>query len=153
MAALSGTLLDFGITPLAGIPTRLEFVASEAGSKDGTLFTAKPVLVNVAPDGAWSVELESTDGMIPAGIYYTIRINQGYSWWDFYGVKVFLPDGEWTVDTLPGAPLAAENVLVSLDPPPVGYRGWYLNAPGPGNPPGDPDDPESSGTGILEIVS
>ena len=153
MSALSGTLLDFGITPLAGIPTLLEFVPSEAGVKGGNLFTAKPVAVTVDPDGDWSVTLESTDDMVPAGIFYTVRINQGSTWWDFYGPKLFIPDGTWTLDSLPGAPLAANAVLVSLDPPPSGYRGWYLNAPGPGEPLGDPDDPDSSGTGILEIVS
>ena len=68
----------------------------------------------------------------------------------------------WTFNPYPnGGPiselapvdLTIYSVLVSLDPPPPGYRGWYLNAPGPGQPPGDPDDPASSGTGILEIVS
>lgn len=58
-----------------------------------------------------------------------------------------------TIGNLAGPNLTTYSVLVSLDPPPAGYKGWYLNAPGAGLPPGDPDDPESSGTGILEIVS
>lgn len=57
------------------------------------------------------------------------------------------------ISELGGPDLTAYSVLVSLDPPPPGYKGWYLNAAGEGNDPGDPDDPESSGTGILEIVS
>lgn len=57
------------------------------------------------------------------------------------------------IQDLPGAPISSATVLVQLAPPPPGYRGWYLNAPGPGEPVGDPDDPASSGTGILEIVS
>lgn len=69
---------------------------------------------------------------------------------------------DWTINPYPnggpignldGPNLDVYSVLVSLAPPPPGYKGWYLNAAGPGNPPGDPDDPLSSGTGILEIVS
>lgn len=56
------------------------------------------------------------------------------------------------IDELAGDALSIYSVLVSLTLPPT-YKGWYLNAPGPGLPPGDPDDPASSGTGILEIVS
>ena len=69
---------------------------------------------------------------------------------------------DWTINPYPsGGPigelaskdLTTYSVLVSLNPPPPGYVGWYLNAPGPGMDPGDPDDPASSGTGILEMVS
>lgn len=69
---------------------------------------------------------------------------------------------DWTVTPYPvGGPigsltdrdLSIYSVLVSLSPPPPGYRGWYLNAPGPGAPVGDPNNPSSSGTGILEMVS
>lgn len=56
------------------------------------------------------------------------------------------------IDELAGDVLSTFSVLVSLTLPPD-YQGWYLNAPGPGQPVGDPDDPASSGTGILEIVS
>ena len=74
----------------------------------------------------------------------------GYAEWNW----TFNPyPGGGSISDLDGPDLSAHSVLVSLDPPPPGYRGWYLNAPGPGLPPGDPDDPASSGTGILEIVS
>ena len=56
------------------------------------------------------------------------------------------------IDELVGDVLSIYSVLVAMTVPP-GYKGWYLNAPGPGQPLGDPDDPDSSGTGILEIVS
>lgn len=74
----------------------------------------------------------------------------GYAEWS-WTVNPY-PNGGMISD-LAGVDLSIYSVLVSLSPPPPGYKGWYLNAPGPGQPLGDPDDPASSGTGILEIVS
>jgi len=75
---------------------------------------------------------------------------RGYAEWD-WTINPY-PNGG-LIDELAPTALTTGSVLISLDDPPPGYRGWYLNAPGPGQPLGDPDDVASSGTGILEIVS
>src|SRR5690606_33558062 len=125
------------------------FTPSHGGVKGSKLLTDKPVEATLdQPTGVWTVPLESTDGIVPAGAFYTVSIDQGMHHFDVLELRIYLPEGTWTLGTLPGAPLQPNYVLVSLSPPPVGYRGWYLNSGI-----GDPNNPAESGTGILEIVS
>lgn len=107
-------------------------------------------------NGIFSVELE-----VAPWITYTPWVSwlknpgdpsnlaRGYAeWnWSFNPYPNGGPIGDLIDDVL-----SIYSVLVSLTLPP-GYTGWYLNAPGPDEPVGDPNDPASSGTGILEIVS
>lgn len=148
MSTLKGTLTDFALDALNDFPVQLFFTASQAAVKNGRILTDKPVEANVASNGSFSVTLESTDGMIPTGVYYTASIDQGMRHYDVLGLRIYLPEGEWRISDLPGTPLSAYTVLVSLDPPPVGYHGWYLNS---GT--GSPDDTSKSGTGMLSIAS
>jgi hypothetical protein len=68
----------------------------------------------------------------------------GYAEWKFTITPY--PNGG-PIGTLASVDLSIYSVLVSLTLPP-GYKGWWLHAG-----PGDPDDPETSGTGMLRIVS
>ena len=157
MPLVYGTLSDFSLQSLVPYYPVLKFTPSGPGVKGRRLFSERPVEAPVASDGSSSVVLESTDGVVPK-VWYTVSIeylNSGgeYTSLDVLGYRLYVPAPGGAIGDLPDAPLSADTVLVSLSPPPAGYKGWYLNAPGPGNPPGDPDDPASSGTGILEIVS
>lgn len=157
MAVVYGTLSDFGLEAFVGMAPRVIFTATGAGTKGGRLFASTPVVAIPDSSGLFSVTLETTDGVVPE-VWYTVGIehlNPGgeYTHFDLLGYRLFVPASGGPIGDLPGAPLSPSTVLVSLAPPPPGYRGWYLNAPGPGQDPGDPNDPASSGTGILEIVS
>lgn len=157
MALVSGQLSDFGLQSLAAMSPTVIFSPSGSGTLGSRLFSSTPIRVTPAADGTFTVDLQPTDGVVPAA-WYTVSIehlNDGgrYTHYDVLGYKLFVPISGGELGDLPDAPLSPATVLVSLDPPPAGYVGWYLNAAGPGEPPGDPNDPASSGTGILEIVS
>lgn len=157
MPTITFTLSDFGLASLASKLPTVKFVPSGAGVAGDRLFTSTPVTAVMVGD-VGTVTLAATDGVTPTA-WYTVQIehlNPGgeYTHFDLLDFKVFVPeDYDGPLTGLPGSPLEPNMVLVSLSPPPTGYTGWYLNAPGPGNPPGDPNNPASSGTGILEIVS
>lgn len=158
---LTGTWNDFGFVPVYPEAGRLFFVPHVARGSIGIygarVAPVRPVEAEVFGN-TWSVELTPTDGVTPEA-WYTIAIDHLDAEGNFtaryeYLDKIYIPlGGDWTLQTLPGAPLTPNDVLVQLAPPPEGYAGWYLNAPGPGEPTGDPNNPASSGTGILEIVS
>ncbi|WP_431863033.1 hypothetical protein [Microbacterium algeriense] len=157
MATIYGTLSDFGLDALTPYMPVVRFTPSGAGVKGKRLFAERPVDATVSSNGDFAVLLEPTDGVTPP-VWYTVSIeylNEGgrYTSYDVLGYKLRVPAPGGAIGELPDVPLSPDTVLVSLDPPPPGYKGWYLNAPGPGNPPGDPDDPATSGTGVLEIVS
>ncbi|WP_309129487.1 hypothetical protein [Microbacterium sp.] len=157
MATIWGTLSDFGLEALTPFKPVLKFLPSGPGVKGNRLFSSRPVEAPVNATGAFSVLLEPTDGVIPKA-WYTVSIeylNPGgeYTSYDLLNYRLLVPAPGGAIGELPDTPLSADTVLVSLAPPPPGYKGWYLNAPGPGQDPGDPNDPASSGTGILEIVS
>lgn len=157
MVLVYGTLSDFGLQSLAAGSPRVVFTPSGAGTLGRRLFSSDPVVAYPATDGSFTVDLQPTDGIVPE-VWYTVSIEhlkQGgqFTHYDVLGYRLFVPIIGGELGNLPEAPLSPSTVLVSLDPPPPGYKGWYLNAPGPAEDPGDPNDPASSGTGILEIVS
>lgn len=151
-------LTDFGLQSLVDRGPRVLFEPSSAATKGARIFPSTPIESIPDATGRGVVTLESTDGVVPK-IHYTVSIEHlhpggQYTHYDLLNLQLYVPEDYYgSIADLPGAPLSANTVLVSLDPPPAGYKGWYLNAPGPGNPLGDPNDPASSGTGILEIVS
>lgn len=157
MAYVSFTLTDFGLQTLAAKAPRVIFTPSGAGVKGARLFPSTPIVVIPDADGKGLVNLEPTDGVVPV-VWYTVSIEHlqsggQYSHYDVLGYRLYVPVTGGAIGSMPDAPLSPNTVLVSLAPPPVGHKGWYLNAAGADQPPGNPDDPASSGTGILEIVS
>ncbi len=157
MVYVNGELNDFGLRTLADKDPAVIFTPSGAGTLGRTLFSSEPVTVYPAADGTFSVDLQPTDGVVPE-VWYTVSIEHlkdggRFTHYDVLGYRLFVPITGGSLGDLPDAPLSPSTVLVSLDPPPAGYKGFYLNAAGPGEDPGDPNDPASSGTGILEIVS
>lgn len=157
MVAVTYTLTDFGLQTLTGKSPRVIFTPSGAGVKIEQLFPSTPIVSIPDASGHGVVDLEPTDGVVPS-VWFTVSIEHlqpggQYTHYDVLDYRLFVPYGGGEIGSLPDAPLSPSTVLVSLDPPPAGYVGFYLNAAGPNEDPGDPNDPASSGTGILEIVS
>ena len=137
MSVLTFTLSDFGLASLEPFIPTVRFVGSSAGVKGGRLFTTTPVSATPIGGGAYTVTLEATDGVVPE-VWYTVQIEHlqpggKFSHFDVLNYRIFLPDGyEGPISGLPGVPLSPTNVLVSPDPPPPGYKGWWLYSPAQG---------------------
>lgn len=169
MPAVTGTMEDLQLANAFGtnnhpqvrfIPWSVDGGNSRIGVQGSFLFA--PRVIVVIPDELtleFTVSLAATYGI--EGIDGYLVETQWVSddpdvpptgWARVDGILRVPPEGGRVGDLidLNNSPL---GVLVQLAPPPAGYKGWYLNAPGPGEPVGDPDNPASSGTGILEMVS
>lgn len=136
MSVINFTLLDFGLASLAPMSPTVKFIPSGAGIAGGRLFSSTPVVATMT-GAAGTVTLTSTDGVVPEA-YYTVQIEHlqaggQYTHFDILGFKVYVPDGYiGPLTGLPGVPLSPSSVLVSLDPPPAGYKGWWLYSPATG---------------------
>lgn len=138
----------------------LWFRPNQANTLAGALLSRVEVQADLnAGSGAFTVQLEASPGITYTPVLRWLVNPQepnpemrawGYDEWPL--VVNPYPNGGQIGDLVGASPLPFGDVLVQLAPPPAGYVGWYLNAPGPGEPLGDPDDPASSGTGILEMV-
>lgn len=136
MAVVTFTLTDFGLETLAGKSPRVIFTPSSAGVKGAQLFPSTPIVVIPAADGSGTVTLVPTDGVVPEA-WYTVSIEHlqpggQYSHYDVLGFRLYVPEVGGAIGSLPGTPLSPQNVLVSLDSPPPGYRGWWLYSPAQG---------------------
>lgn len=137
MAVVTFTLTDFGLETLAGKSPRVIFTPSSAGVKGTQLFPSTPIVVIPAADGTGAVTLAPTDGVVP-DVWYTVSIEHlqpggQYTHYDVLDLKVFVPEGyNGPISGLPGTPLSPYTVLVSLDPPPPGFKGWWLYSPAAG---------------------
>lgn len=136
MSTITFTLSDFGLASLASKAPTVKFVPSGAGILGSQLFSSTPVIATLVGQNG-TVTLAPTDGVMPK-VWYTVQIehlNPGgeYTHFDVLGLKVFVPDGyDGPITGLPGVPLSPMTVLVSLDEPPAGYKGWWLYSPATG---------------------
>lgn len=137
MATITGTLSDFGLEPLSDRAPIIRFIPSAAGVNGARLFASTPITVTPAPDGSFAVELASTDGVVPDA-WYTVQIehlNSGGvpTHFDVLGLRIYVPlDYDGPMSELPGVPLSPDTVLVSLDLPPQGFKGYWLYSPADG---------------------
>lgn len=137
MPTLSGTLSDFELDALVGKFPRIRFVPSGPGVRDSRMLTSTPVEVIPDAAGAWSVTLHATDGVVP-DMWFEVLVEHlqpggEYSHFDRLDLRVYVPEGyDGPLAELPGTPLAPNTVYVSLDPPPPGYKGWWLYSPATG---------------------
>lgn len=136
MPTITFTLSDFGLASLASKFPTVKFVPSNAGVAGNRLFSSTPVSAVMVGD-AGTVTLAATDGVVPT-VWYSVRIehlNPGgeYTHFDLLDVKLYIPEGyNGPISELPGTPLSPYTVLVSLDTPPAGYKGWWLYSPAEG---------------------
>ncbi|PMC04169.1 hypothetical protein CJ226_09190 [Microbacterium sp. UMB0228] len=136
MATITFTLSDFGLASLAPLFPTVTFVPSGPGVADGRLFSSTPVEAMLAGDSG-TVTLAPTDGVVPA-VWYTVHIthlNAGGvpTHFDLLDLRILVP-AEYVgpITGLPGVPISPTTVLVSLDPPPPGYKGFWLYSPATG---------------------
>lgn len=137
MATITFTLNDFGLETLTSKSPVVRFIPSGAGVAGTRLFASTPVQAKLNQFGAGSVVLAPTDGVMP-NVWYTVQIEHlqpggQYTHHDILNLRIFVPDDYYgPITGLPGAPLSPQTVLVSLDPPPPGYKGWWLYSPAQG---------------------
>lgn len=137
MPTITFTLSDFGLASLASKFPTVRFIPSQAGIAGDRLFSTTPIEVTPDPAGVGVVELAATDGVVPE-VWYTVQIHHLNSGgvpthFDVLGLRIFIPtDYDGPLTGLPGVPLGPNTVLVSLDPPPPGYKGWWLYSPAAG---------------------
>lgn len=136
MPTITFTLSDFGLASLASKLPTVKFVPSGAGVAGDRLFASTPVTAVMVGDQG-TVTLAATDGVVPES-WYTVQIehlNPGgeYTHFDLLGIRIYVPtDYSGPITGMPGVPLGPNTVLVSLDPPPPGYKGWWLYSPAAG---------------------
>lgn len=150
---VTGNVYDHSDKALIGREVELWFRPNRPNVAGGALLSAKRVKAFVHPDtGAFNVELDNTPG-----IFYIAEVRyltdpsdpelQGYDEWTH--MPLFPgPVGGNISDLAPAGDMSIYTVLVSLNDPPAGYRGWWLHAG-----PGDPDNLAETGTGELRMVT
>lgn len=147
MATVTGTLNDFNLSSLASYSPRIIFTASQLSAAPGRLLSTKPVIVTPSSGGAFTVELQSTTQLRPAGVYYTVRVEwldggAGYVGVDISDWKLFVPDSGGNIADLTDAAPGSSLIWVGLVPPPGPLRPgqlWVVMNPL------NPDDPANTG--------
>jgi len=124
MAIVSGTLSDFGLTPLAGFQPTIIFTPSGVGVSGTRLLATRPIQVTPNPDGQFQLDLMSTDDITPA-TWYEVQIrwlepSGGYSHIDFVDWKLFVPAAGGPLGNLLRAP--SNNQLLVI---------WQATEPNP----------------------
>ena len=150
-AAVTGKLSDFGLQPVAGLYPEIEFVASgPAVASGGRLLITEPVRTTPTSDGDFTVNLQTSDDVVPLGTHYTMNVK----WLDSAGnyVRVDSPNWKMRVPTGGGAiadliqlPFGAALVVTSPTAPPL-WLGlaakWLQMDP---NDPNNPTNPANTG--------
>lgn len=142
-AVVSGTLSDFGLDPIAGLYPEIEFRPSgPAAGSAGRLLVSEPVRATPASDGTFTVNLQTTDDLLPVGVHYKIEIR----WLDSAGKyikadspdwKLKVPSGGGSIADLLKLPIGSGFVIYSPTAPPtwVGILATWFQL--------DPDDPNN----------
>lgn len=148
MAVVTGTLTDFGLQSLAGLSPRIIFTASDPTTLGGRLFSTKPIVVIPSSSGAFSVDLQPTEFIMPE-VFYRIRVewldsDGGYVGVDFFDWPLYVPEAGGAIGDLALTDANPQLAWVGVDEPPrLPVRtSWWLQVN-----PDDPDDPRA--TGIL----
>jgi len=150
-AAVTGTLSDFGLQPIAGLYPEIEFMPSgPAVASGGRLLITEPVRTTPSSGGAFTVNLQESDDLVPVGMFYKMSVK----WLDAAGnyVRVDSPDWKIRVPTGGGPiadliqlPFGAALVVTSPTAPPL-WLGlaakWLQMDP---NDPNNPTNPANTG--------
>lgn len=131
---VTGEITDPGGFSLTEYDVTLKFILSGAGESDG-LVSTRPIEAALSWK-RFSVNLVPTDDMVPSRWYTVIaewRNPDGNYTQVTIWEKLFVPSGGGDISTFPNRPLASDAVWVSLNPPPSGFKGWWLESK-PGNP-------------------
>ena len=142
MPLVTGTLADIGLDPLAGFQPILRFRPNApAASATGVIFPTKPVDVTPASDGSFSVDLASTDDVLPGNAHWRLTIewlspdgygSGGYSASDHASWKIRVPAGGGLLADMLDVPPRVDAVWVDIVPPPTdGYLYWIDTSTSP----------------------
>lgn len=128
MPLVTGTLTDFNLNPLTALQPELTFVPSGAATKNGRLFSARPISIRPEPSGYFSIDLASTDGTTPETWYVVIvRFLDGSGNADYLRWKLRVPNAGGQIGQLLEAPTNPGLVWFGPNPPPgtpVRGTGW-----------------------------
>jgi hypothetical protein len=136
MAIVSGTLTDYGFNPLQGLMPRVVFTGSQAARSSTRLFSTRPIVVTPAANGAFSVNIATTVGLIP-DTWYTVSIR----WLDpndpsGTGLDVLLGrirvpiEGGNLGDLFDGG-APSGLIWIGITPPPEGFGySWWIDTNG-----------------------
>ena len=156
MAVISGQLTDVGWVVLTDRAPTLRFhprAASGSLSRYGSRLLSHSPVDAVITGTEWTVNLVPTVGMVPESWYELelIELDDAgqfiRSWW--WGARIYVEADGGPFASLPGGPMSAESVWVSLTEPPAGWRGYWLYQPGAGETAPNIEDPE---LGMLRRV-
>ncbi|QSZ49418.1 hypothetical protein [Arthrobacter sp. D5-1] len=145
---VSGKLSDFELEPIAGLSPEIEFLPSEpAVGNGGRLLATKAIRVPPEANGDFTVQLHTTDDLLPSNVYYQIVIR----WLDGNGRfikadnpnwKLQVPAGGGAIADLIRLPLGTGIVIYSPTEPPIwaGLLGaiWFQLDPNDANNPSNP---------------
>lgn len=131
---VTGEITDPGGYSLTEFDVTLKFMLSGAGESNG-LVSTRPIDAPVTGK-RFAVNLVPTDEITPAR-WYTVLAEWRNASGNYTQItlweRFYVPSGGGDISTFPNRPLSADSVWVSLDPPPAGFRGWWLQSK-PGNP-------------------
>lgn len=127
---VTGTLTDAAGVTLTSQSPVLKFYLSQ-GAYAPNLVATRPVEVPVGAGGAFTAQLHESDELAPAGFYTVVaewlapggEVHRSTVW-----EKLFVPLGGGDISTFPNVPRTAADWWVGLEdnPPPAGFRGWWL---------------------------
>ena len=129
----TGRLTDFGDAPFPAAHPKLWVEPEESGYSTNGLLAKKRIPVTVAPNGSFSVELESSSAVRPEAIYL-LRCEWldgdtvlGWTEW----AKFRAPVGGGNIGELSQAPQPPWSIAYGFGPPPPSITGIYIDITGP----------------------
>lgn len=137
MPTVTGTLSDIGLGNLAAFNPVLQFAPSEpAASPGGRIFPTRPVEVTPNSAGAFTVNLATTDGIIPRRAHWVLSIGwrnpdgymsgSGYFAKDFPTWPIRVPAGGGQLVDMLDIAATIDMIYVGVTPPhpDTGYLFW-----------------------------
>lgn len=145
-ATVTGTLSDFGLQPIAGLYPEIEFTPSgPAVASGGRLLITQPIRTTPTSGGAFTVNLQTTDELVPVGTYYKISVRWLNDEGEFVRAdspnwKLNVPSGGGGIADLIRFPFGPVLSITSPTPPPlwVGLGASWLQMD-----PSDPNNPNN----------
>lgn len=154
MAAVTGSLRNFGLANIAHLNPEIAFIPNKpATGTGGKIFATEPIKVTPNPiDSTFSVALEPTETLLTADVWYEVQVRWfdpagNYVKADFPDWKIFVPTAGGVFGDLVGQKLNPSFVITSPVAPPeiYGLAAMWLQLD-----PADPNNPTNpANTGDL----
>jgi hypothetical protein len=143
MATVTGTLRNFGLANINHLDPEIIFQANRpATGGSGQIFATDPIKVTPGAGGAWTVDLEPTETLLTADVYYIVSVEwrdpaNNYMRADFPDWRLYVPTAGGVFGDLLAQPNNPHMVIVSPVDPGTDYdiKTMWLQT--------DPDDPDT----------